>query len=395
MSTTAVVLALLALAIPALLCCAYLLVLTLLSARLPLPRRTRRPLRFAIVVPAHDEEAMIARTVGELSLLDWPREDFRVIVVADNCGDATAERAAQAGARVLERRDDSLRGKGYALRHAFDACLSEGWADAIVVIDADTEASPNLLQAMAARLAAGATAVQAHYAVANPQESWRTRLMAIAMAAFHSVRSRARERLGLSSGIRGNGWCVTPELLAQCPYNAYTLAEDLEYGIDLGLAGHRVHYAEEAEVRAAMVSGEANARSQRQRWEGGRLQQLRLRTGPLLRAAWHQRSAVCLDLALDLLVPPLAWIAALVTLLLAATALATAWQPGLWPWLAVAGACAAVLVAYVLRGWWLSGVGLRGLADLLRAPWFIAWKLMAVLRRPRRQAWVRTGRELP
>ncbi|HEY1051614.1 MAG TPA: hypothetical protein VGE39_17700, partial [Prosthecobacter sp.] len=63
--------------------------------------------------------------------------------------------------------------------------------------------------------------------------------------------------------------------------------------------------------------------------------------------------------------------------------------------LTLAGACSIVLVAYVLRGWWLSGVGARGLVDLLRAPWFIAWKLLVILRRPRSAAWVRTGRELP
>ena len=73
--------------------------------------------------------------------------------------------------------------------------------------------------------------------VLNPQDSWRTRLMAIALASFHRVRSRARERLRLSCGIRGNGWCITHRLLREVPYRAYSLAEDIEYGIDLGLAG--------------------------------------------------------------------------------------------------------------------------------------------------------------
>ena len=95
---------------------------------------------------------------------------------------------------------------------------------------------------IAARIAGGAVAVQAHYGVLNPQASWRTQLITIAKGAFHIVRSRARERLGLSCGIRGNGWCVTHELLQRVPYRCFSLTEDLEYGIQLGLAGLRVGY---------------------------------------------------------------------------------------------------------------------------------------------------------
>ena len=58
--------------------------------------------------------------------------------------------------------------------------------------------------------------------------------MAIALASIHKVRSRARERLGLSCGIRGNGWCVPHALLDEMPYHSFSLTEDLEFGIDLG-----------------------------------------------------------------------------------------------------------------------------------------------------------------
>ena len=101
--------------------------------------------RFDVVVPAHDEEAGIARTIASLAALDYPASMFRVVVVADNCSDATAERARAAGATVLERVDTQRRGKGYALSFAFDACLRDGRASAVVVVDADTSVSPGLL----------------------------------------------------------------------------------------------------------------------------------------------------------------------------------------------------------------------------------------------------------
>ena len=129
-----------ALALPALGACTYLLILTLLSARLPVPPRSSRRLRFDVVVPAHNESVRIARSLASLRGLDWPQERFRIVVVADNCTDATAGLARAAGARVLERNDDTLRGKGYALRCAFDYSRDCRWADAVVVVDADAEA---------------------------------------------------------------------------------------------------------------------------------------------------------------------------------------------------------------------------------------------------------------
>jgi len=382
-----------ALALPACATSLYLLMFTLLSAAPAAPLRPTRRLRFDVVVPAHDEAAAIEAAIASLRRIDWPAGDFRVLVVADNCSDATAALARAAGASVLERHDPEQRGKGHALQMAFDASLARGWAYAVVVVDADTRVSTNLLKAFAARIENGAKAMQAHYAVLNPQASWRTRLMAIAMACFHRVRSRARERLRLSCGIRGNGWCVTHRLLRAVPYRAFSLAEDVEYGITLGLAGYRVHYADEAEVAATMVASEPAARSQRQRWEAGRAQQVRTRTWPLLKAATRPDGGVCLDLALDLLVPPLSYGAINVAALVALAGLATLWDASLSFWLWLGGACGLSLALYVLRGWQLSGVGLRGLVDLLRAPAFVLWKLLLRLRARRSVQWVRTRRE--
>lgn len=381
-------------ALPAAAASLYLLAMTLLSARPAPALRSARSLRFDIVVPAHNEAAGIQNVIANLRKLDWPVDGYRILVVADNCTDATAALARAAGADVLERQDSVRRGKGYALEFAFQASQASGWAYAVVVIDADSEVSANLLEAFSSRIESGAKAIQAHYGVLNPRVSWRTRLMTIAMAAFHVLRSRARERMQLSCGIRGNGWCITHRLLSQVPYRAFSLAEDIEYGIDLGLAGYRVHYADEAHVNAEMVSGEQAARSQRQRWEHGRLQLIRSKTMPLLRAA-AGGNFVCLDLLIDLFVLPLSYVALNVAALIGFAALATLWLPELDTWLTLGIACGMSLLLYVLRGWQLSGIGLIGLADLLRAPFFVLWKVLLMLRAPRSGLWVRTRRENP
>jgi len=381
--------------LPAVLFCTYLGIASLLSGALKRPGRAGREMRFDVIVPAHDEAPVIARCISSLRQLSWPEDRLRVTVIADNCKDATAAIALQLGARVLQRQDDSRRGKGYALQLAFETSLREGWADAVVVVDADSEASCNLLEAFAAGIASGAHAIQAHYGVLNAWVSWRTRLMSIAQEAFHRVRSRARERLGVSCGIRGNGWCVTRQLLQRVPYRAFCLAEDVEYGIELGLAGYRVHYADEASVHGEMVSSAQVAVRQRQRWEGGRSALRRSRTGPLLLAAIRRGSPVCLDLALDLLVPPLSQIALMVAAFTLAAGLGWWWDPRLKPAFWIALAAGGVLWLYVLRGWQLSATGLRGLMDLARAPGFVLWKLIVVARHREPQEWIRTQREQP
>lgn len=378
--------------IPAIAACVYLLALTVLSAPLAALPPSRRELRFDVIVPAHNEEQVIAAAVASLRSVDWPQDKFRVVVVADNCTDATAAIASRAGAHVLQRQDPENRGKGYALDYAFKASRARKWADAVVVVDADAQVSSNILEAFAQRIERGDQAIQAHYGVSNTNASWRTRLLSIAKAAFHIVRSRARERLKVSCGIRGNGWCVTHSVLDRVPYQAFSLTEDLEYGIALGMAGFRVAYADEAHSDAEMVSGEKASRKQRQRWEQGRFMLMRTKTLPLLTRAARNRSGVCLDLALDLLVLPLSYVALNVFLLGALIVVAGDEASRVWSWACLA--CALALVLHILRGWQLSGAGWRGLLDLGRAPFFLLWKLMVMIGGSRAsKEWVRTKRE--
>ncbi len=300
---------LLAVSLPLLLACTYLLIATLCSAKLREPQANAPTRRMRFVVPAHNESAGIAATVRSLLGVDYPGQLFDIVVVADNCNDDTADQARRAGATVLERQNAELRGKGYALDFAFNALPED--MDAVVVIDADTLVSPNILRAFAARRDLGAHAVQADYAVRNPDASWRTRLIAIAFGSFHIVRSRARERLSVSCGLRGNGMCFSASLLKEVPHKAYSVVEDVEYGLRLGRAGYRVFYADEAHVYGEMVTSGGAANSQRRRWEEGRRLLIQQHSRKLLVAAFTERKPVLLDLACDLLIPPLSRLAVL------------------------------------------------------------------------------------
>ena len=89
-----------------------------------------------------------------------------------------------------------------------------------------------------------------------------------------------------------------------------------------------------------------------------------------------------LDLAVDLIVPPLSLLAIAVVVGTGVGA------PSIWV------PCALFLLVYVARGWMLSGTGAAGLAALARAPFYVAWKL-AALARGSDEGWERTPREEP
>ncbi|MCL6441804.1 MAG: glycosyltransferase family 2 protein, partial [Thermoleophilum sp.] len=143
--------------------CLYLLVLTLAAPFGSVRRWAQGPgpvRRFAVLIPAHNEEPVLARLLASLDALSYPRNLYDVVVVADNCTDATAAIGRARGALVFERSDSVNAGKGHALRWLLDELERAGKVyDAYVVLDADSTVSPNFLWAMNERLRGGAQVV--------------------------------------------------------------------------------------------------------------------------------------------------------------------------------------------------------------------------------------------
>jgi cellulose synthase/poly-beta-1,6-N-acetylglucosamine synthase-like glycosyltransferase len=125
--------------------------------------------RFAIVIPAHNEENVIAKTVSQLLEQSYPRELFRVFVVADFCTDETTHRAGKAGATVLERNSGPRTGKGGALSWAFGQISAIGRYDTVIQ-DSDTK-SIRLPENYGCRLVK-ATGDQGQHVISNPNAGW-------------------------------------------------------------------------------------------------------------------------------------------------------------------------------------------------------------------------------
>jgi cellulose synthase/poly-beta-1,6-N-acetylglucosamine synthase-like glycosyltransferase len=339
----------------------------------------------AVVVPAHDEEALIGRCILSLRAAQQLIDGVDIVVVADNCTDRTAEMSEGAGARVLVRRDEHLRGKGYALRYAFETLLAEGY-ERLIVVDADSVVEKNFLAEIKREFDSGAEAVQCRYLVCNPNDSNRTRLMNVALMAFNVLRPRGRDRLGLSCGILGNGFGLTGATLRAVPYRASSVVEDLEYHLALVASGRKVRFADGTTVYGDIPASGKGVRTQRARWEGGRVRFLIERGWTLLRNCLSGDLRLLEPLA-DLMLLPLAFHGALLLSVLLSP------SPAVRMW-AVAGL--TVLAFHVVAAVCIGGGGRREWVTLLRAPAYIAWKLStlaSLVKASRRDAaWVRTER---
>ncbi len=264
--------------------------------------------RFLVIIPAHDEAAVIAASVQSLQAQRYPADRRAIVVLADRCTDATAAIASQAGAEVVER-PVSAQGAGKPraigwLLETLGARLDQ--FDAIVVIDADNRADPDLLRRFAGRLRAGEKVVQAFTGVIGAATSRTSRWSAIGFWAINHLGQEPRERLGLSAAVGGTGVAVASSVLRSVPWRMRSLTEDLELGALLALAGVRVAF-EAVRVQDEKPSRLSVSVAQRRRWMQGRFDVVGRYFLPLLRATFRRGDLRALDVALALVSPSLAF----------------------------------------------------------------------------------------
>lgn len=226
--------------------------------------------RFAVFVPAHNEENVIAESVRSILAAEYPRELFRVFVIADNCTDNTAKLAHMAGAKVLKRKNQTKRGKQYALDWAFNQ-INLNQYDAVVVLDADNHIHKGFFSVLDNRLASGNKVIQGYVETKNPSDSWITANYAY-MFWYICRLNMIRTYFGLSSWLAGTGLCISTEIIKKVGFKVNTLVDDVEYTCQLILAGEKVTFAPGAVIYDQKPIGLMDSMKQRLRWIRGQTQ---------------------------------------------------------------------------------------------------------------------------
>jgi cellulose synthase/poly-beta-1,6-N-acetylglucosamine synthase-like glycosyltransferase len=347
--------------------------------------------RIAVVMPAHNEEAIIARTVD--AIVAQLRPDGRLLVVADNCTDSTAQIASQAGAEVTLRRKANRIGKGYALDHGIRILRADP-PEIIIFVDADCEVGQGSLETLAKHCASTGRPTQARYfMLAPPSASSADKVSQLAWVIKTLVRPLGSARLGLPCQLMGSGIAMPFEIASQLNLATGHLAEDQKLGAELALAGKLTYFCPQARVLSQIPQGESGKRQQRTRWEHGHLAIIGEFFLPLTRHAISKRSLRILAFALDLCIPPLSLLVLLLALTEATTLL---WfvVTGLVSPLVVSTTALGCLAVSIGAAWWRFGQSTISLRELTAVPAYCLLKIPSFVRFfvNRQIDWIRTER---
>lgn len=350
--------------------------------------------RFAIAIPAHNEETVIAETVNRLQELDYPAHLFSVFIVADHCSDQTANKARAAGATVFERKEGPRSGKGAALSWLFQKIFADPTFQAIVIFDADTRVDKNFLRVMDARLREGSQVIQGQHRIRNENDGWFPLLTWAMFLIDNRYQNLGRNNLGCSAKHMGDSICFRTEVLRKLGWGE-GLTEDYQLRQRLLLEGIRIEYEPEA-----LGLGEApltwqQARAQRARWLRGTRDASRTLAPQLLKQGIRKQNLAMLEGALQAYFPSFSTLSVIAVffffLLLLLYWTGKALPPSL---LAAWGGLVMVLVFYPFGGLVLEKAPFKAFLAILTGPYFILWRTALALqarlsRKP--VVWIRTA----
>lgn len=265
-------------------------------------RRPHKPVvihEFAVLVAAHNEEAVLGQLLASLYAQDYPKEHFRVFVIADNCNDGTVRVAREAGATVYERHDTEHIGKGYALNYllgALDRDFGKGAFDAYIVFDADNLADRRFITEINKTYSDGYEIVTAYRNSKNYGDTWISAGSGMWFIRDSRYLNGARFALGSSAVLAGTGFLFSDKIKEECGgWPFHCLTEDTEFMVHNVLQGHTVGYAADAMFYDEQPTGFVSSWNQRIRWAKGGLQVFAKYFGGLVRGLFTKMSFTCYD----------------------------------------------------------------------------------------------------
>lgn len=263
--------------------------------------------KFAVIVAAHNESAVVGQLIENLHDLKYPKELYDIYVIADNCTDNTAEVAEKAGAIVCPRFDEEKKSKGFALEWMFEKLfeMEKGGKiyDAVAIFDADNLVHPNFLMEMNNRLCKGDKIIQGFLDAKNPYDTWVSGTFAIAFWVIDYISHLAKTNIGLSAVLGGTGMCITIDVLKKYGWRATCLTEDMEFTMKSLTEGLKTTWAHDAIVYDEKPLTFAQSWTQRKRWAQGQFDVAHRFIPKMLVEGWRRKDIRIWDGCIYLLQP--------------------------------------------------------------------------------------------
>ncbi len=239
--------------------------------------------KYAILVAARNEEAVIGNLIDSINKQDYPRELITVFVVADNCTDKTADAAREQGAICYERFDNEHRTKGYALQYLVE-CIRKDYGiesfEGYFIFDADNLMNPDYITRMNESFDAGEKIITSYRNTKNFGDNWISASYGVHWLRTVRNEHRARSLFRLATRIQGTGFLFAHELIKD-GWNYTSLTEDRAFCADAVAQGYTITYNHAAQFYDEQPVNIKVAMRQRIRWAKGHLQAFG-ETGPKL-----------------------------------------------------------------------------------------------------------------
>ena len=234
-------------------------------------KSTKKNNKFAILIPARNEESVISNLIDSLKKQNYPDNKYIIYVIPNNCTDKTKDIAKKSGANVLECTVPT-KTKGDVLKFAFDKLKKEKSIDAYVIFDADNVVHPDFLKKMNECLEAGYNCAEGFRDAKNPSDNWLSGSYNLFYLYQNIFFNRARGSFNASCSINGTGFMVRKSYIEKVGFETYTLTEDIEFTGQCALRHEPIAFVEDAITFDEYPIKFGASWRQRKRWSAGSLE---------------------------------------------------------------------------------------------------------------------------
>lgn len=258
--------------------------------------------RMAVLIPAYKEDSVIVGVAEEALEQDYPKDKFKVYVIADSIQDETLTSLAQTGAETIPVSfEESTKSK--ALNVALDI-LSEEIFDVFVILDADNIMSPDFLKRINAEFELGHRVIQGCRAAKNFNTSMAV-LDGISESINNHILCKGQVEFGLSARLAGSGMAFDAKLFRRVMPEIDAIGGfDKALELSLTSQGERIYYAEHATIYDEKVSKPEHFSKQRSRWIAAQFHYAKQYFPHALKTFLKTGNIDYLNKAMQMLLPP-------------------------------------------------------------------------------------------
>ncbi len=205
--------------------------------------------KVSILIPAHNEEKVIEKTLLSMISLNYPNDQYEIIVINDNSSDNTDEvieeiRRKYVHHNIIHIETDSITG-GKGKSNALNLGYQQASGEYFVIYDADNTANRNALRYLVHTITHNDeyAAVIGMFRTRNKEKNWLTRFINIETISFQWMAQAGRWKLLKLCTIPGTNFIIRRSIIERIGgWDPKAIAEDTEISFRIYQLGYKIAF---------------------------------------------------------------------------------------------------------------------------------------------------------